>query len=31
MKHKPIDYTKAINRDDVMPYFLDTDVDDSDP
>ena len=28
---KPIDYTKAISQDDIMPYFLDIEVDDSDP
>ena len=31
MKHKPIDYTKAISKDDILPYFLDIEVHDSDP
>ena len=30
MKHKPIDYTKAITKDDIMPYFMDIDVNHSD-
>ena len=31
MKHKPIDYTKAIKKDDIMPFFIDMEIDHSDP